>query len=311
MKKVSMVKLASDYLAKRRTLGFALRNEGQLLLQFARYADGRAPGRALTLKLQVQWARLPRGVSPACWAHRLKVLRPFVKYRAAFDPRTEVAPNGYLGRAYGRTTPYIYPESEIAALIRAAKQLRPQAGLRPRTYATLLGLLACTGLRISEALQLHQADVDLAQGVLVIRHGKFKRDRLVPLHPSAVKALKAYQQARDQRIAAEYFFVSEHGQPLPISTVEGTFRKLVQKALPNAASGKGRPRLHDLRHTAATRRLLAWSRQGRSPDTTLLFLSKYLGHQRVRDTYWYFSGVPELFHQVGKQFGRFVRALQP
>lgn len=188
MKTIRMLKLVHDYLAKRRALGFALRNQGRLLLQFARYADRRAPGRPLTLQLAVQWARLPKNVVPACWAHRLKIVRPFARYRAAFDPRTEIPPGGYLGRAYRRATPYIYSDSEIIALIRAARQLRPSGGLRPLTYATLIGLLACTGLRISEALLLRQVDADLTQGSILIRRSKFKKDRLVPLHSSAVGA---------------------------------------------------------------------------------------------------------------------------
>ena len=138
------------------------------------------------------------------------------------------------------------------------------------SYATLLGLLACTGLRISEALQLPQADVDLTQGRIVIRRSKFKQDRLVPLHPSAVKALTRYANARNQRVAAQYFFVPELGQQLPISTVEDTFRKLVRKSLPILAPAKGLPRLHDLRYTVDTHRLVCWTGQYCTRDSAIL-----------------------------------------
>jgi integrase len=307
MKELPMVDVVRDYLAKRRALGFALRTQGPQLLQFARYADRQSRRSALTLELAVRWARLPRNVSPRCWAHRLKILRPFAKFRAAFDPRTEIPPNRYLGASYQRTTPYIYSAAEIHALICGARQLPPQGGLRSLTYETLIGLLACTGLRISEALRLRQADVDLDQGVITVHRSKLKQSRLVPLHRSAVQALDHYSRARNQRVKADHFFVTERGQLLPHSTVGGVFRGLVRSSLKKADFGQRRPRLHDLRHAFATWRLVSWSDPRKHPDRLILFLAKYLGHQRVTDTYWYFSGVPELFCRVGRQFEHFTR----
>src|ERR1035438_5473050 len=111
-----MVDLACDYLAKRRALGFALRTQGSQLLQFARYADRHGSRGALTLELAVRWARRPENVSPACWAHRLKIIRPFARFRAAFDSRTEIPPNRYLGAGYQRAKPYIYSAAEVHAL---------------------------------------------------------------------------------------------------------------------------------------------------------------------------------------------------
>ena len=311
MKKLRMVDLVRDYLAKRRALGFALRTQGPQLLQFARYADRQGHGSTVTLKLAVRWARLPRSASPQWWAHRLKIIRPFVRFRAAFDPHTEVLPNRYLGASYQRTTPYIYSPNEIRALICGARRLPPQGGLRPLTYATLLGLLACTGLRISEALRLRRADVNLDQGVITIHRSKLKQSRLVPLHPSAVRPLQRYCRARNRRVAADYFFVSEHGLPLAYSTVAGVFRRLVRNSLGKFDSGKRLPRLHDFRHAFATWRLVYWSGQHKLPDQSILFLAKYLGHQRVTDTYWYLSGVPKLFCRVGRQFEHFIRQAKP
>lgn len=302
-----MIDLVRDYLAQKRALGFALRTQGPQLLQFARYADRQNHRCVLTLKLAVRWARLPRNTSPRCWAHRLKILRPFVKFRAAFDPRTEIPPSRYLGVGYQRTTPYIYSATEMRALIRGAQRLPPPGGLRSLTYATLIGLLACTGLRISEALRLRQADVNLDQGVIRVHRSKLQQSRLIPLHPSAVRAVQRYTRARRQRVTADYFFVSEKGHPLPLSTVEGTFRRLVRSALGRVAPGQRPPRLHDLRHAFATWRLVYWSGQRTLPDHAILFLAKYLGHQRVTDTYWYFTGVPKLFGHVGHKFEQFTR----
>lgn len=306
-----MIDLVRDYLAKRHALGFALRTQGPQLLQFARYADRRGSRGVVTLELAVQWARLPKDVSPRCWAHRLKIVRPFAKFRAAFDPRTEIPPNRYLGAGYQRATPYIYSAAELRALILAARQLRPPGGLRPLTYETLLGLLACTGLRISEALRLRQGDVDLDQGVITVHQSKFKQSRLVPLHRSAVRALKHYSRARNQRVGADHFFVTERGQPLTAATVGGVFRGLVRNSLQQADSREDRPRLHDLRHAFATWRLVSWSARRKPSDQAIAFLAKYLGHQRVTDTYWYLSGVPELFSQVGRRFEHFARKAKP
>lgn len=306
-----MVDLARDYLAKRHALGFALRTQGPQLLQFARYADRHGSRGALTLELAVRWARLPENVSPHCWAHRLKMIRPFARFRAAFDPRTEIPPNRYLGAGYQRATPYIYSAAEVHALIAAARQLSPMGGLRPLTYETLLGLLACTGLRISEALRLCQTDVDLDQGVITVHQSKFKQSRLVPLHRTAVRALEHYSRARNQRLRADHFFVTERGEPLHCSTVEGVFRGLVRSSLEKADSQQRRPRLHDLRHAFATWRLVSWSDQRKPLDRAIPYLAKYLGHQRVTDTYWYLSGVPELFCQVGRRFEHFARKAKP
>jgi integrase len=210
-----------------------------------------------------------------------------------------------------RPTPHIFSEDEIRGLIHAARELRPRGGLRPLTYATLMGLLVCSGLRISEALRLRRAEVDLRQAVITVHQSKFKQSRLIPLHFSAVKALQRYSRARDKRVASEYFFISDAGQPLRYCTVWATFRSLVSRGIGTDSSGQRRIRIHDLRHSFATLRLLEWSRRNRSPDHAMLFLSKYLGHQQVSHSYWYLTGVPKLFSQVSRRFERFAREIYP
>ena len=306
-----MEKLVSDYLAKRRALGFALRSQGAYLMGFARYADHAGHRGPLTVKLAVRWARLPKDASASRWTWRLESIRPFAKYQAAFEPRTEIPPSRYFGVVRRRPTPHIFSQAEIRGLIRAERGLRPRGGLRPLTYATLLGLLACSGMRISEALRLRRSDVDLCQAVITVHQSKFKQSRLIPLHFSAAKALHRYSRARDKRVGSEYFFVSDAGQPLRYCTVWATFQSLASRSLKTESFGQRRLRIHDLRHSFATLRLLQWSRQGRSPDQAMLLLSKYLGHQQVSHSYWYLTGVPKLFSQVGRRFERFVREIQP
>ena len=147
----SMVALAQEYLDYRRRLGFRLRSEGKMLLAFARYADRAGHRGPLTTELAVSWARLPAGSAPLHQARRLQVVRGFARYRAIFDPATEIPPKGLLGPAQRRVTPHIYSEDELAALLAAARRLRSPTGLRPHSYATLIGLLSCTGMRVSEA----------------------------------------------------------------------------------------------------------------------------------------------------------------
>src|SRR5262249_3323306 len=160
------------------------------------------------------------------------------------------------------------------------------------TMATLLGLLACTGLRISEALRLQRSDVDLDGGLLHIRLTKFRKARLVPLASSAASALRAYAARRDRRASAPptpAFFLVEGSRPLTYSKVRKAFGRIRIRL---GWTGRRRPRIHDVRHTFACRRLLQWHRDGVHVDTRLVDLSTYLGHAKVTDTYWYLSGFP-------------------
>ncbi len=174
----------------------------------------------------------------------------------------------------------------------------------------MIGLLACTGLRIHEALTLQDGDADLDAGVLTIRHTKFHKSRLVPLHASAVKSLRDYATARDSRhpgLRNTTFFVSDAGQRLRDGTVRHTFHQLLEQAMPGIVPpGRVRPRLYDLRHTFACRRLLAWYRDGTDIDRAIDQLSAYLGHAKVTDTYWYLEGIPELLALAGQRFEQFA-----
>ena len=161
-----MVRLVEEYLDYRRRLGFQLHIVGQMLLEFARYADRVGHSGPLTTELAVRWARLPAGASPLYQARRLEVVRCFARHRAIFDPATEIPPERLLGSAHRRTDPYIYSEAELSTLLAAAGRLSSRTGLRPQTYATLIGLIICTGLRISEALKLSRGDVDWGHGTL-------------------------------------------------------------------------------------------------------------------------------------------------
>jgi len=297
MKGHSMLRRVRDYLAQRRALGFRLRSEGYLLLNFARYADRFGAYRPLTTKLAVAWARRPGGTDRHPWARRLEAVRRLAKFLAVTDPATELAPRHLFGPAKQPYPPFLYSAKQIAQLLAAARQL--QGKLRPLTYQTLIGLLACTGLRVSEALQLKVAEVDLQRGLLLVREGKLGRTRWGPLHPTALKPLRCYHHQRQKYFPlAERFFTSETGEILRYSTVNAVFARLRRVIV-----CEGRlPRIHDFRHTHACRVLQRWQASRQGVEGRALILSRYLGHRHVRDTYWYLHAVPELMADAGERF---------
>jgi integrase len=267
----------------------------------------------LTREIALSWARLPDGAARLYQARRLEVVRALACYLQAREPGTEVPPRDLLGPAHVRQPAFIYSTENITALIQAARALDPAEGLRPATYATLVGMLACTGLRIGEALALRVDDINWSTAVLSVRQGKFHKARLVPVHQSAIEPLRSYATARARRhppLADSTFFVGAAGQPLLCSTVRRTFHLLLRRAMPGVVPvGRLRPRLHDLRHTFAVRRLLAWYRDGTDINSAIDRLSTYLGHAKLRHTYWYLTGVPELFALAAQRFERFAASL--
>lgn len=295
----SMTSKVEEYLHYRRCLGYALRIEGGMLLNFARYADQCGHRGTLSCELMTRWARLPVHADRLYWARRIEVLIGFARYCQLFDPRNEIPPRYIFGPAHRRTAPYIYTASQLKLLVREANQMPSKDSIG--TNSTLLGLLACTGLRISEALGLEIGDVNLQQGTLIIRESKRRKWRLVPLHSSALAPLRKYANRRMQRFpGASHFFVNHSGHRLPYSTIRTVFRGLTRQ-LGMLKEGK-RPRLHDLRHTFACRVLLNWSRRTDGHENRIDWLSHYMGHERVSDTYWYLSATPQLFAIAAARF---------
>ena len=197
-------------------------------------------------------------------------------------------------------TLYLFP-SQLKALVANGCNYQSEHKLRYLTYATVFGLLACTGLRISEALKLRIEDIDFDQRVITIKESKCRRLRLVPLHPTAMAPLGEYALQRQRRFpGARFFFVSRTGDRLPYSTIRTAFRKL--RAQLGWIKDGSRPRMHDLRHTFACRVLLKWRHLKAGQENRIDWLSHYLGHERVSDTYWYLSATPQLFAATAKEF---------
>jgi integrase len=313
--RASLTARIEQYLAERRRLGFELRHMAQSLPRFARYVASCHHRGPLTVEIMAAWARQAKGGrgDRATAARALRVLRPFARWLQQFEPATAVPGQAIFGRVPRRVTPHIYRDEEIAALVDAAGRIGPPSSLRGAVMQTLFGLIACTGLRICEALALTVADVDLKGGVLTIRRSKFGKSRLVPLDPSAVAALARYRHERTRYVPADRerpFFISTRGrllgQPLGDRQVHRVFDQLRRQLGWVARGGHGATRIHDLRHTFAVSRLLRWHQQGVNVHQRLLALSTYMGHAKITDTYWYLTGVPELMQLVGKRFEHFA-----
>lgn len=305
-----MQSLVQEYLENQRRCGFALASPGFQLMAFARFADQSGHQGPLTQRLILDWVQGQRPSAPhAVWAARLKVIRPFARYRARFDSRTEIPDLRMFGKASMRITPHIFTEQEIVDLLAAARAMRPRGKLRPVLYETLFGLLAATGLRISEALQLRYADIDPAPGALTVRQSKFSKSRLVPLHPTVCEALQRYTTIRQlfAPVSPEaYLFVSRSGARLSRSTALSVFKQLRADLKWTARGDRALPRIHDLRHTFICRRIQRWYQQGADVDNRMAALSTYVGHSCISCTYWYLTGTPELMTVAARNFEQFA-----
>lgn len=288
-----------SYLVLRRALGTRLVEPGRALSVYVRLLEAEGVDH-ITTESAVRWARRPDWAQPATWARKLTAVRGFAAWLAAGDSRTEVPPYGVLIERHRRKTPYIYSQQEIRRLMWHARRLPSPTGLRARTYTSLIGLLASTGLRSGEALALDIGDVDLRTGILAIRDSKFGKSRLVPVSRSTAGALVRYARFRD-KVAPQRktlaFFVAERGTRLSGSAARRTFACLSAEMglRPSVRRRSGRgPRLHDLRHTFATAKLIEWYRAGLDVHREMPKLTRYLGHSEVGNTYWYIEAVPEL-----------------
>ena len=191
---------------------------------------------------------------------------------------------------------------EFLRLVAAARELRPP--LRSARHATLIGLLAVTGMRPGEAVGLERRDVDLKCGVVQVRAGKQKKQREVPLHNSTINALGEYGRLRDVSFpdpATPAFFVSARGRRMAREELNRTFTELIRRVGLDGRGARARPRPHDLRHAFAVRTLLDWHRSGEDIDRRMPLLSTWLGHVDPASTYWYLEAVPELLELISRR----------
>jgi integrase/recombinase XerD len=295
------------YLSIRRSLGYTLSTDERILRKFVAFADTENSAH-VSSALFLRWKGVFGKANNHTWAHRLSTVRVFSQWLHSLDTRHEAPPQSLIPSRTRRPHPYIYSEDDIQRIVQAAAELPSTNGIRPLTCSTLFGLIAVTGLRVSEALALNANDVDLESGVLTIQKGKFGRTRLVPVADCVRARLLAYSRERDRLLGSpsDAFFVADHGPRLTDCGARYNFAAVCQSIGLRPLQkynkhGRG-PRIHDLRHTFAVRTLLFWYRNNNdNPLQQMIKLSTYLGHADPANTYWYIEGVPELLQLAAKR----------
>ena len=294
------------YLTIRRSLGYDLRTSARVLRRFIAFAESQGAEHISTDLFQ-RWQASFGQASRQTWAVRLGIVRLFGAWLHGLDPAHEAPPRGLIPSRARRPRPYIYSDEEIASIVNAAAELPSVYGLRGLTYSTLFGLIAATGLRISEALGLDAGDVDLEIGVLTVRRGKLGKARLVPIDGSVTQRLRAYANERDRLLAfaPQPFFVNDQGARVGDCGARYNFALVSQRLGLRSPQRYGRhgrgPRIHDLRHSFAVRTIIGWYRQGQDPAREMIKLTTYLGHASPENTYWYIEATPELLELASQR----------
>jgi len=285
-----------SYLSARRSLGYKLTTSEYLLGQFCDWLAVRGKTDTFTIDDSVAWAREPAHAEPVWWSQRLTVLRPFAAYLNACGREVPVIPRALLPRVTTRATPFIYSQADLDALLVACSAVFENVRVAA-TMRAIVGLLAATGIRIGEAVALTVPDLDADNNVILVRGSKTPLDRLVPIHPTTTAVLVDYlampERAATRSDPVGPVFVTYKGTGFGIEMIEQYFRRLT-RAAGLEPRGRARPRLHDLRHTAATAHMVAAYRGGGDPQRTLSLLATWLGHTHVADTYWYLSATSQL-----------------
>jgi integrase len=284
-----------SYLAVRRACGFELKREGNLLRSFAVFSETRGKQRVCS-EVAIEWAGLAASVNRR--ARRLGEVIRFTRYIRAEDQSHELPPPVFGSETRPRPVPYIFSRDDIQRLVQAASEAGYRS-LRQKTYSTFFALLACTGMRVSEAIRLRFEDI--TPDGLMIWCSKFRKSRLVPLHETARAGIERYlEQRRPYAPFDDHVFISLRRKPLLPEDVETAFRTAVDEIGLRRGPGLPRPTPHSLRHTFAVRALETCP-DGRDHITKhMLALSTYLGHSRVCDTYWYLEAVPELMENIAQ-----------
>lgn len=302
-----------EYMAVRRSFGHDLSTSERVLRRFIEFADTECVNH-VSVDLFLRWKERFGCADNNTWSARLGMVRGFASWLQGIDPETEVPPPSLISGKLRRARPHIYSDEQIAGIVRTAARLPSSYGLRGWTYSTLFGLIAVSGLRISEAIKLDEEDVDLEEGVLLVKRGKNRKSRLVPISASAAERLRAYRAecTRILGISPAPFFRQDSGLRPTDCAARYTFAHICQEMglrahTPFHKHGRG-PRVHDLRHTFAVRTIMDWYRRGLDPDREMFNLSTYLGHSLPEHTYWYIEAVPELLQLASQRAERALGA---
>ncbi len=290
-----LIDCVNTYLSVRRALGFKLDTTEVYLQSFANFASARGEIYVVG-QTAVDWAS--QACSDDSRARRLDEVIRFARFIRAESDHHEIPSEHIFCRRRRRRTPYLFTDNEVSLILCEANKLGPIGSLRPHTYRTIFGLLASTGLRISEVLNLRFQDI--SHDGLTICQSKFKKNRLVPLHPTTVAALDCYLERRRQFISSDlHIFISHRGgKKLGYDIVATTFQEVLVAAGITGQPDQSRPRLHDFRHRFAVKSLISCPDSRDLITRHMLALSTYLGHARMESTYWYLESTPELMMDI-------------
>ena len=299
------------YLTARRAQGVQIRSGARALRQFARETGDR-PLHDVTPQAVAMFLR-GHGALSAAWTTKFRLLAGLYRFAlargyVAASPLPQLKP-----KLPPPQTPYVYSPGELQRLLDATAAVSsPFSRLQAMTYRTLLLVLYGAGLRISEAIGLTVADVDLAERVLTVRNTKFYKTRLVPIGPQLAAVLATYYDQRSTRPMPKSqdsaFLCSRSGSRLTYQHVVTLFQRIRSAAGIACPPGEPRPpRLHDLRHTAAVHRVLAWYRSGKDVQQLLPHLATYLGHASIASTQRYLQMTPELLQEASNRFAVYAQ----
>jgi len=293
--------LMEQFVQEKRACGYRYRASARMLAGFDRFLSNQPlPPADLPWSITGKWLTKQPHESAATHQGRICIVRQFTRFLCRQGFRADV-PKDRLGtRKEVGFSPRILTRAEVGKLLEAVDQLTPTARspLRHIIMPEIFRLLCGCGFRLGEVLHLRVADVDLQQGILTVRDGKFGKDRLVPPALALVLRLRKYADHFAVRPPQAFFFPSPHGGPLGLETVYFLFRKLLlQCGIAHAGRGKG-PRIHDLRHGFAVHTLLRWYHEGADLEAKLPVLATYLGHRSLAGTQRYLHLTAELFPEI-------------
>lgn len=295
-----------EYISYKKGLGFKIKIESDELRRFASYTRSLNYKGSLTIDIALKWVSSKPEYSRYYMTRRLEVIRTFGKYISIFDPNAQVPSKGLFGKCHGKVTPYIFTESEINILMQKALELLSPDGLRAIAISAAIGLIWVTGMRPGEVCNLLDEDVDLNNGYINIKETKFSKNRTLPIHLSTTLKLKEYKETRD-KLRKDYFnqhfFITTWGNSLALRNFEYAWQVVRQNLLVGAELWDRRPpRLYDIRHSFACNTILRWLREDVNINNKILYLSTYLGHAKIADTYWYLTGTPEIMGVLTNNF---------
>ena len=291
---MSLILEVDRYVALKRILGYKFVDIERILQSYARFAMTRGD-EFVCVDTVIDWASRAPTSERSCV--KLRVVRAFAVSLHAEDTRHEIPPRNIFGRRRARrTSPHLMTTQQIKQLMDVARSMPPVGSITPHTWHYMFGLIAVTGLRVSEAAALRVSDI--TPDGLVIRHTKFHKSRLVYIQSSVRNALDDYLVIRRRTGGSDdHLFVLSTGRPPAPDYAYHAFIKIARKAGLREGSGTPGPTLHDLRHGFAVRSLEQIDDR-EDPDRHMLALATYLGHVNVSGTYWYLEATPALLRRI-------------